>query len=339
MKLLEPFPQDRFTDAKEVINALFPGVKIEKKISLPFVGREEILKKMKDSIEKRIKKGFNAPSTVLIYGGTGMGKTALLKEFAKNLSLEGIKVLRERESATHPPLFTLIKELSMRASLNLVNRYRDELITFYPELSNIFEGRGPHKGEPTDFKKIIYFINEAISEIKDFHVILIDDLHSSLPDGINLFNFLSENLCEKAIIIATGNPDLLKKSIEIKGKKIKLPGLLPEDIKELLFINFGEMSLVDELTERTYRWTSGNPLLIRKSLNLYLREGVIKEREGVYHANIENLESDKISFSKDIDTFFKHKLEELDKDTNEFLSYFSAIGEEFPRKLISLFSK
>ncbi|MCK4422247.1 tetratricopeptide repeat protein, partial [candidate division WOR-3 bacterium] len=49
--------------------------------------------------------------------------------------------------------------------------------------------------------------------------------------------------------------------------------------------------------------------------------------------------SDKISFSKDIDTFFKHKLEELDKDTNEFLSYFSAIGEEFPRKLFSLFSK
>jgi len=338
-KLLEPIPQDRFPNAKQVIKFLFPNYRMERSISLPFVGRKAMLRKMERFVEKRMEKGFNAPSTILVYGEKGIGKTALIKEFAKRLSLKGIKVLMEVETTTSPPLYFLVKEFCMMGSPDLLDRYSDKITKFYPDLSLFFKNKNFSTVTPPDFKNIIYFINEIISERKEFFIILIDDLHNSLPEGIEIFNFLSENLNERAIIFATVNPDLLKKSIKIHGKKTILSGLTREEVKKVILLNFGNMALIDEMVEKTFKFTSGNPLLIQEILNTYIRNGIIKEMDGVYQIDIQKFKDYNVSFPKDLGAIFKQRLEELDKHTLDFLSFLSVIGDDFPSTLVLALNK
>ncbi len=335
-RLLEPFPQDRFADTEKVIQALFPEPVINERITMPFTGRHGLLKKIDKKIEMRKQNGLTATSTIIIQAETGMGKTAVLKALGDALSLEGMKVLRDAERPDNLPLSAIVKELYLTAPRELTDRYRKVLVAFYPDLS---ENTEPDSGKTLfDFKQLIYFINEALSELQTFNILIIDDLHHMNPGGINIFKFLSQNLNERTTIIATMNPDLIVNPLKIKKTTFKLKGLSPDELAELIQINFGEMLLQETFVKKVYDLTLGNPLLFKECLHLCREKKVIEWKGAQYAINSGYLESIILEFPKHIDDIFQLRLKKLTPNTIKALKFFSVIkGHISPNQIGQLF--
>ncbi|MCD4652632.1 protein kinase [bacterium] len=338
LRLLEPFPQDRFENTEELINTLFSKMSQTFSLSFPFTGRKNIVNKIKKLLDKRKKHGLSAPSTVIIRGESGMGKTALLTELANDFSLKGVKILKEKVSHFDLPLFTILKELCITASPEILTRYSDIISSFYPKLSNLLPKQASHSINNPDFKQIIYFVNETITETKDFHVLFIDDLHIIKPENICFYRFLFDHLNERTIVLASINPNQSEKTIETHVQ-LELEGLSPDDLKKLTFLNFGEMAFIDKLNLKIYSLTRGNPLLIRKMLNALAAESVIEITDSGSRVDLRKLQKFNIGFDQYEKERFLKKLENFSQQSIHNLMLISVIGDILPEDKICRFFK
>ncbi|MCD4653125.1 protein kinase [bacterium] len=331
-RLLEPFPQDRFSGIEKVIQELFPESVKNERIVMPYIGRNELMKKIHKLIEKRKQNGLTATSTIIIQAEAGMGKTTVLRALCDVLSLEGMTVLQDAEKPDNLPLSSIVKELYLTAPRELVHRYKKILATFYPDLNEITESDS--RNTPVDFRQIIYFINEALSSTYTFNILVVDDIHYMNLNGINIFNYLSKNLNEHTIIIATMNADMIVKPLTIKKRTFKLKGLLPDQLAELTQNNFGEMLLQKQFVKKAHSLTLGNPLLFKEFLHQCRINEVIKWRGAYYSINLGYLESIVLDFPTQIDDIFQLRLKNLSSNTIDTLKFFAVLTEKIPNKLI-----
>lgn len=334
LRLLEPDPWDRYTDIKEVMNSLFPRrTFLLRKKTLPFIGYEKILGKLTAFTEKRRDKGIRAPGVFIISGETGAGKTSLLKEFAKHISIKGIKVFREEMVPGQLPLSSILKQLIAWAPTHIIKVYKSDIVNFYPELSKDIRVRINKRvlekdAAPSNFRKIIYFINEVLSETQNFSLILLDDLHNSLPEGINFLTRFIQNLSENTGLVISINQDYSVPGFfeNVDAVRTDIKGLTFDNIKQIILFDFGEIAMINRVAHKILQSTKGNPLLIKEAINLYLEEKVIENIDGEWSVNIDKL--DLMHLPQSAGSVFKDRLKKVDKETREFLCILSIIGEQ-----------
>lgn len=223
---------------------------LENKLKAKVIGQEETIKKIVD-ITKRIKLGYksdNKPESVLLIGKSGIGKTYLVKEYAKELFEDNfIRIDMSEFKESHsiskilgaPPGYAgyndnknILEEIRNKPHALILF---DEIDKAHPEVLSIFlqildEGLiKDAKGNLVRFDHNIIFMtanghcnyeNIGFNENKSITNNLNDYLNPLLVNRINHIIKMNDISEENVIAIITNI--LNKKKQELKEKKIKL---------------------------------------------------------------------------------------------------------------------
>ncbi len=223
---------------------------LEDKLKAKVIGQEEAIKKIVD-ITKRIKLGYksdNKPESVLLIGKSGIGKTYLVKEYAKEIFEDNfIRIDMSEFKESHsiskilgaPPGYAgyndnknILEEIRNKPHALILF---DEIDKAHPEVLSIFlqildEGLiKDAKGNLVRFDHNIIFMtanghcnyeNIGFNENKSITNNLNDYLNPLLVNRINHIIKMNDISEENVIAIITNI--LNKKKQELKEKKIKL---------------------------------------------------------------------------------------------------------------------
>jgi DNA-binding NtrC family response regulator/tetratricopeptide (TPR) repeat protein len=171
------------------------------------VGREVELELLKEAHGSARSGGPEAKHVVLVTGGAGVGKTALLQEFARFLRARHERVLEGRCYAglgqAYQPFAEIVAQAlgsleTLGAGQALLGRYVSRLEPLLPSR----RASTPAGSKWQVYEALLDFVLE-IGQIVP-HTIFVHDLHFADPASLDLLRFLSDNLASpQALELAT----------------------------------------------------------------------------------------------------------------------------------------
>ncbi len=173
-------------------------------------------------------------------------------------------------------------------------------------------------------------------------IIFLDDIQWADTNTLNLLHYLSRNTKEnRVLILGTYRPEdifqeegekaPLKKVKQKMGREdlfeeIRLERLKKKDMGEFLSNNFTE-----ELSEKIYRESEGNPLFMLEIVRNLIEEGDVKRGEiGLKF----DKPAEKINISSKIRDLVNRRLGRLTGEQREILEGGSVLGEEFESRIL-----
>ncbi len=368
MKLLEKNPEERFSSAKELLEALekvikegelpenlsYKGINLLNKRAY-LTGREEEFNRLYQEAD-RLK---NKPqiNTVMLSGNSGTGKTRLLEEietYAKirNLLFMKISCLKEKR---YMPCYSLIKPLEL-----LFDREKSDIWSVlipdkYGELEEkgnkicralipLTENYGKKEFEPLneDINELVTDSLIKLSEIRPL-VIAIDDLHRADIATIDLFrNLAGKKKKGKILIILTIDEKKIEEYAEIARElsewkselipdTIYLDNLSPEKTGEIINSILMTERGGEKLLQKIYMASGGNPLFIKESINFLVGKGILvwKEKNWVF-------EDENFQMPDTIETLMAKRVEQLSGETRDLLAKASVVGQVFSKTYLKL---
>ena len=248
------------------------------KVELGFIGRQHELRALSSALEASRR---GEPQVVRITGGSGIGKTALVREFLGRAEQQGAVVLAgrcyERESVTYTALDSAIDALAR----HLVQLPADKADALLPRdawaLSRMF---------PV-LRRVEAFARAPVREIREAHelrrrasaalrevfgrmtdraplVVFIDDLQWSDQDSAGLIEELLRppEAPTLLLIVTSRDDDTVAPGRELKALELPLGGLSPADALQLARHVLPEASA--SRAGQVSRESGGNPFLLQQ---------------------------------------------------------------------------
>ena len=178
-------------------------------------------------------------------------------------------------------------------------------------------------------------------------VLVIEDLHSADPSTLALIHYVARTTRECGVVVvgtyrpeelaprSDGPPALVdamrKMERENLYEHVGLERLTPDGVEKLLDEVLGPGRLAQEVKDRIYRETEGNPFFVLELVRLLDRQGVLPRR-GPATVGLAALEGHVPSRVHDI---ISRRLERLPPEDRDVLEVAAVIGDEFAADILS----
>ncbi|MFW6142208.1 MAG: tetratricopeptide repeat protein [Candidatus Saliniplasma sp.] len=307
----------------------------EKKRKEVFVGRSDEINYLLKILEKS---NSNEPSTVLIKGKAGIGKTRLVNEFREKTLSENVIFLDGKayyeSSEPYLPFKEAFKDLERKSEpLQFSNRHLDE-----SEDSRFYE-------EELDNTRDLVF-SETAENIKSLAedkamAVFIDDLQWADKASLVLFHYLSDKLREtQVMLIGAYRPediddkDFLKEVIQRMRRQhlfeeIELEPLKVEDTKEIIQGLIDRVDVPNDFVKMIHDSSEGNPLFVEEFVKQMLDDEILDPKNNKFPTKKDDVEIPKV-----INEIIDRRIKRLSKQNLRVLQIGSIIGEEIPFSLL-----
>ena len=333
-------------------------------------GRAQVVQSLLRTFEERQAKSNLAGHLTLIAGASGVGKSALVHELTRPVSakkgflLEGkidqfqrdrilfgfsqplVKFFDLLAGESRATLMQIKSELAekLRSNVGVITDLFPEVAVYldkekqYPKPSPI--GPKETKDRLLEAFEVLF---QTIASKKSL-VLFIDDLQwadlttfeviehltkLSLPGFMFMGAYRSNEVAE-------GHPlQTLMKNLGANVSIFELNPLQDHSVKELLADTLGPAQRLDDVTQKLFRKTGGNPFFIHQLLKkLYAEEILIRDPANkAWHVDLERL--DALQVSANVVEFILAKLRILDETTQTVLTAGAAYGAKFSFHLIA----
>lgn len=315
----------------------FDALSPEPQVSLlPFVGRKEELRFLDEAWEEA---RSGTTRVILISGETGVGKTRLLREFARRVRDQGYPVFEGvchghyRSMAYMPFSEGLKRYLRTHGEGGLSHLSRGSLqglSLLVPDLLSEYLPRGMSP-EQERIQLVEGFFNLMKQEAEKKGILItIDDLHWADSSSIELFYYLAVHLRGLPVMIVgtyrpeefEDNPNLVNLLFSLRRSVptdlIELPPLTEEETLELVRQVLGEEP-ARKLGKRIYAETLGNPLFIVSILENLSEWGEAIER---------------VELPPSVRDVIRERVSKLNPEERKLLAVAAVLGESFSYSLL-----
>jgi DNA-binding winged helix-turn-helix (wHTH) protein len=319
-----------------------------------FVGRQEELAELHAALqEAREGRG----SVVLVSGGPGIGKTALLERFAAECGARGAEVLRGRcWEAGGAPAFWPWPEV-LRAYIErrtpstvavLARQGLGDLARLLPAMSDLrSEAPSGDRAVADDetpqtrfrvLESVTRFLDRAATEASSGEplVIVIDDLHAADDSALLLLDFLRASIAETRLLVVgtcraleSAERPLLQSAMSGAFPRVRvlaLSGLSPDEVQIWLACARGTEA-PSHVAAAVHRATLGHPLLLLDLVRSLPRDWPAARDLG-------DIEAREVQIPERIAGGFQVRLEGLPGETFDLLRIAAVVGREFSTPIL-----
>jgi len=241
------------------------------------IGRQHELAQL---AEWRAKAASGRTTVVLLEGVAGIGKSALLDEFGRDVRvLRGQGVAEEGAPAYWPwrQVFRQwLAETEPTEATEALGDDADKIARIVPEIRRM--AGADRSAEPTAEERFALFdaVTEFVTRIAvGGLVIVIDDLHWADPASLLLFSHLARGVAGTPLLLAGAfrsyelrqaprGDDVLAEVTRLAGAyRLELSGLSVDEVAQQLTVELGRPCEPEEAAAVAHR-TGGNPLFVRE---------------------------------------------------------------------------
>jgi transcriptional regulator with XRE-family HTH domain/tetratricopeptide (TPR) repeat protein len=245
-----------------------------------FVGRQAELKTLKDAWERRTR-------VAMLSGEAGVGKSALIDEFAADCARSGVTVLAGRSTPQQLGVFEAFIE-PVRAALE---RFGNDVPTKMRDLGRLVPGLieasvdvlVPTRSDPAVERRLLFESVATLFGSAGPTLLLLDDLHCADPGTLDLLSFLAarQELSNLMIVCTIRSTDVTTSTSALLAElrrhctvvRLQVTGLSRAELAELVGVVAGP-EVSDALISAVGGATNGNPLFIRELTEHLLRHGL-----------------------------------------------------------------
>ncbi|MGI9624703.1 MAG: AAA family ATPase, partial [Acidimicrobiales bacterium] len=314
----------------------------------PFVGRERELAAMEAVYSAAVTD--RAAKLVTVVGSPGVGKTRLAQELVRRHDEDAVDfVLRCERSgtATFAPIAQLLRTLigseadtdpeEVRLALKNLVADTEETSDRLVDMLAAFVGAAPARSTEEAFFAVRRLL-EILGEQQPV-ILVVDDIQWAEPLFLDLLEHLAEWVqSTPLLVLGLARPELreIRPSLTEAGGRVEhvlaVEGLDARATEQLAAQLLGAESLPSELMERLPESTQGNPLFVREFVRMLVDDGVIAERDGLWHLEID---AGAVEVPPTIQSLLAARVERMPEDERRFIEYASVVGSEFPRGAVA----
>ena len=319
------------------------------------VGREEEL----SSLDEQWTGECNL---VLVTGEAGIGKTHLLEAFAKNLSIQGVRVLWGRcyefeHLLPYQPIAEALRPSLTKLTTEAMSRLPEwvigELGRLIPEA---LAGRPKHNGRPstsTDQEQTHLFagINHYLSVLSNSNRVLLvlEDLHWAAESTLELLHYLVRHTPSSdppLLIVGSYRPESLEEQHPLKAfqRRLQRDGLalplqllpLPHaTVEQLLHEMSGRDEAIIPLARRLYRETEGNPFFLVETIKALFETDAITLKDGAWKGDFDRISQGELPLPASISEVIQARVHRMGETTQDTLRTAAILGREFDFDLLA----
>ena len=343
--------KNRLSDSDEVTLGVVTYKETMKTLSLPkFINRFSELTRLREIWDNTLSSKI---FFMLIKGKPGVGKTRLLDEFMRNLSSEGIEVLKVSCSPRCTPqpyqvLSKAIEEYLERTSKDLrfyslaSKEEISALLELIPSLEAFIRSRVLSEktisGEPA--KLGINLFNGLRRVLVDLSrqsglLLYFDDIQWLDKATFELLKyFLTIESNHKIMLAATFCEDELtdeqlpcRDFLSLQSDNLSLLDLSPfslEQTQEFIISIFPDINALSKLAKSIYDITKGNCLFMQEMLKCLVEDGKILYKDNQWRL----IEPERLDIPSSLEEIIKRRLKRIDPETKEMLVQAAVMGKD-----------
>ncbi len=188
---------------------------------------------------------------------------------------------------------------------------------------------------------------QRLSEVQPI-LMFIDDIQWADPSTLNLMHYLARNTRDSKFMMlatfrpediiqdATGNPHPLETTMQNMSREslfqnIQLKRLGQEETGGIVNKLLGQSDMPDDLIQRIYKESEGNPFFILELMKLLAEEGHISQVDKIW---VLAKELDELMLPSKIYDVVQRRLNRLLKEQLDILECASVVGEVFPSDIV-----
>ena len=316
----------------------------------PLIDRVEEMRLLTEAADRAL---HGEGGVVFLYGEAGIGKTRLGRELRAYARLHGMQLLYGRCPALFRmdgvPPYVLWREVirdyleSSRPEqlYRVIGFYPAEVAKLVPELrqklGSIPESFpiSPEQEQNRLFEAVSQFITNISKEAP--LLVVLDDLQWTDPSSLLLLHYLARGVYRAPLLLLgayrstdvdSGHP-LLPVLTELNRERllqsIQLKRMTLGDVSELIKGILEQEDVPSEFYKLVYEKTGGNPFFVEEVVKSLKEEGVIYRAENKWKFK----EVSKIEFPETVKTVIKTRIDRLDKECQNVLTFASFIGNDF----------
>jgi DNA-binding winged helix-turn-helix (wHTH) protein/predicted ATPase len=317
---------------------------------LGFVGRNEVLSRMRSSLEKILQ---GERQIVFVTGEPGIGKTALVDTFARYLAFDqNIRIGRGQcleqygTSEAYLPILDAMADLGREDQkvVDVLRAHAPMWLLQMPALLSAAEREALSREVlGATRERMLREMGEALEVLTSEQplVFILEDLHWSDNSTLDLISYLATRVrpahlmligtYRTAELIASGHPlKAVKQELLAKKQCEELPldYLSAEAIAKYLSVIFPSNRFPNELAGLIHERTEGNPLFMVNAVEYLLTEGLIVKHEGQWELVVE-IEKVEVGVPDSIKQMIEKQLDNLSPEDARTLEAASLTGAEF----------
>ncbi len=216
----------------------------------------------------KIKDGNNGVYIYEIKGYRNTGKTKVLRDIRKQLSLNGVDIFasfdEDRILFKNSGIFPVVSKVLSERGYDIIQKYE--------KVGEFLQNGNCEKDDYTSYSQITTFIKDAIDE--QITAIIIDDLRSSDTDTIEIIRYLQydRKLKEKILIIYTSEDEISLEKTETYVLNNLTIAETSRMIKSILCVDYNPI----DIATRIYKDTTGNVKYVKKIVLNLIEQNVLE---------------------------------------------------------------
>ena len=327
-----------------------PPVTLPRPRSFGVVGRDEALTRMQRWLQKVFR---GERQVVFVTGEAGIGKTALVDTFVKNLAADqniristGQCLEQYGTGEAYLPVLDAIARLcrDQPEVLEVLRAHAPMWLLQMPSLMSASEREALTRlvsGATRD--RMLREMGEALATVSQDQplVLLLEDLHWSDYSTLDLISYVARQrepaqlmligTLRKSELIASGHPlKAVKQELLVKQlcRELPLDYLGEPAVDQYLQMRFPSNRFPPVLASLIHERTDGNPLFMVNAVDYLVREGAIAQAGDSWELQTE-IEKVELGVPDGIREMIEKQIERLDDEEQRVLGVASVVGAEF----------
>jgi tetratricopeptide (TPR) repeat protein len=317
-----------------------------------FVGRTQEIAQLREGLEAAL---AGRGQLLLVSGEPGSGKTRLTEELTTYARMRGAGVLVGKcfDGKGAPAFWPWLQAIRRYSQDRKPSELRDVMGRGAADIAQLDSEIGqrlpamptPPTLEPEQarfrlFDSITTFLQNAA--LRRPLLLILDDLQWADEPSLRLLQFLAQEMTDAHLLVvgtyrdvALGRGHPLARTLAEVGQQdlahqIRLEGLSTQDVDRYIELSSG-VSPPENLVQRIWSKTEGNPFFVSETIRLLITEGVLENAA-------EALADLQINIPPRVRDVVRRRLEQLSDHCNKTLTMAAVYGREFSLEVIEALS-
>lgn len=314
------------------------------------VGRDETLARLRSSLSSALQ---GQRRILFVSGEAGVGKTALLDTFLRSIASDhnirighGQCLEQYGTSEAYMPVLEAIGRLARQdqEAANVLRAHAPMWLLQMPSLVSASDRELlSHEVLGATRERMLREMGETLEALTALRplVLVLEDLHWSDYSTLDLISYLATRRHDAQLmvigtyrtmeLIVSGHPlQAVKRELLAKKQceEIPLECLGEGAIGKYLSVRFPANGFSADLAGLIHERTEGNPLFMVNTVDYFVNEGLVDEREGRWELAVE-IENMEVGVPEGIKQMIEKHLDNLGTDEQRILEAASVAGAEF----------